>query len=363
VGSPFLKWRKVWEEGEGMVRTRREKGSDRLGEQALSGILGLAVADALGVPVEFMEREALDKNPVVDMRSYGTYNKPAGVWSDDTSMTLCLMDSLSRGLNYDDIMSNFLTWYKDGSFTADGETFDVGITTCQALTRFENGTPALECGGCEEYDNGNGSLMRILPLLVYLRSVYGEDFLENGRIEEAFTVIHNISSLTHAHKRSQVACGIYIAIASMILDGYGLEKAVQQGISKAFTFYRRLDRGPGSFTEELSHFSRLESDSFKNIPVEEIRSDGYVVSSLEASLWCLLNTKSYRECVLRAVNLGDDTDSVAAIAGGLAGLEYGHEEIPQVWLETIARREYLEDSCRRFSDALTANWDRSVAIG
>ena len=113
----------------------------------LNGIMGSAVADALGVPVEFMERESLMKDPVVDMRSYGTYNQPAGTWSDDTSMTLCLVDSLSNGLDYNDIMTKFLEWYKEAKYTPYGEVFDIGIGTRKAIMRFEQGNAPLECGG------------------------------------------------------------------------------------------------------------------------------------------------------------------------------------------------------------------------
>lgn len=307
----------------------------------LDAIMGLAIADALGVPVEFMGREALAEDPVVDMRAYGTYNKPAGTWSDDTSMTLCLMDSLSKELDYDDIMRNFLKWYTKGEYTSDGKAFDIGITTREALVRFEAGIPALECGGDGEFDNGNGSLMRVLPLVFYSRAVNGPGWFE---MDEAFAIIHNVSALTHAHKRSQIACGIHIAIASMLLDGICLEKAVELEMGRSMTYYR----AEGEFSQELDHYSRLESDNFKITPLAEICSSGYVVSSLEAAIWCLLNTDNYKSCVLQAVNLGDDTDTVAAIAGGLAGLAYGYESIPKAWLDVLARKEYIEDLSLQF---------------
>ncbi len=325
---------------------KRIEWIEEMRERVLSGIMGLAVADALGVPVEFMDRETLVREPVVGTRSYGTYNKAAGTWSDDTSMTLCLMSSLAKGLSYDEIMRNFLKWYRTGEYTADGDTFDVGITTREALERFERGIPALECGGYGEYDNGNGSLMRVLPLVFYLGITYGADFQDN---DEAMAIIHSVSALTHAHRRSQIACGIYLSIASMILDGAGLERAVQLGIRKAAEYYE----GQPEFATELGHFSRLKGEEFKKTPRTEINSSGYVVSSLEAAIWCLLNTHDYAGCVLKAVNLGDDTDTVAAIAGGLAGLAYGYGAIPQGWLDVLRRREYLESACYEFSLALT----------
>ncbi|TCX53587.1 ADP-ribosylglycohydrolase family protein [Dehalobacter sp. 14DCB1] len=301
----------------------------------LNGIMGLCVADALGVPVEFVSREKLKLNPVVNMRGYGTHSQPAGTWSDDTSMTICLADSLIKGLDYGDIMTKFLMWYDEGSYTSYGEVFDIGISTSKALKRFSDGIEPLKCGGLNEHDNGNGSLMRVLPLLFYIQSIYGTDFDE---IDEAFNIIHNVSSLTHAHKRSKIACGIYISVASMLLGSMDLKIAVELGIYKAAEYYRKQTE----FKDELSHFDRLFAKGFEKLDEKVIKSSGYVVDTLEAAIWCLLNSSSYKDCVLKAVNLGEDTDTVAAVAGGLAGLYYGYENIPCEWLDTIVKREYIE---------------------
>jgi len=316
-----------------------------MGNNIIDGIMGLCVADALGVPVEFVDRKTLRNEPVVDMRSYGTHNQPRGTWSDDTSMTLCLLDSLSSGLDYDDIMKKFLEWISQGAYTPHGEVFDVGISTRKALKRFLDGTLPLECGGITEQDNGNGSLMRILPILFYLQSIHGTEFKE---MDEVFNVIHNTSSLTHAHKRSQIACGIYISIASKLIGDRSLNTAVRFGIYEAMEYYKKH---PG-FTEELQHFKRLEEKNFDKIPEKQIKSSGYVVDSLEAAVWCLLKTKSYRDCVLKAVNLGEDTDTVAAVAGGLAGLHYGYESIPKEWLAVIIKRDYIESLCIKLNSTL-----------
>ena len=301
----------------------------------LNGIMGLCVGDALGVPVEFMDRESLRKDPVVNMRSYGTYNQPAGTWSDDTSMTLAFIDSLSKGLDYNDIMMNFIKWYKEGEYTPFGEAFDIGIGTSNALRRFLRGTPALECGGIGEHDNGNGSLMRIIPILFYLESVYGNDF---QKTDEAFEIIHNISALTHSHKRSQIACGIYISIASSLTSSMHIKRSVDSGISSAMSYYKKQ----AYFLENLSYYNRLEMKDFEKLIEKDIKSSGYVVDTLEAAIWCLLNTSNYKDCVLKAVNLGNDTDTVAAVAGGLAGLRYGYNSIPREWINKVARKEYVE---------------------
>ncbi|MBZ9686777.1 ADP-ribosylglycohydrolase family protein [Clostridium estertheticum] len=300
----------------------------------LNSIMGACVADALGVPVEFVNRETLRENPVIDMRSYGTYNQKAGTWSDDTSMTLCLIDSLSKGLDYNEIMTNFMNWINIGDYTPYGEVFDIGNATRKALMRFERGVAPLDCGGLEDNDNGNGSLMRILPILFYLRSIYGTEITDN---DEAMNIIHNVSALTHAHKRSLIACGIYISVANMLIADMDISIAVEMGIDSALEYYKKHDE----FADEVRYYKRLNNKTFAQTPVKNIKSSGYVVDTLEAAIWCLLNTKDYKDCVLLAVNLGEDTDTVAAVAGGLAGIYYGYDNIPKEWLSVIAKSDYI----------------------
>ncbi|WP_226037543.1 ADP-ribosylglycohydrolase family protein [Aquibacillus saliphilus] len=309
-------------------------------DDIMGGVIGLAVADALGVPVEFVDRQTLKSNPVIDMRSHGTYNQPAGTWSDDTSMTLCLVESLSEGLDYTDIMNNFNNWFEQGEYSPHGEVFDIGIATRKALKRFSDGTAPLNCGGMSEFDNGNGSLMRILPAAFYLQFI---DRDEKKNDEKAFTIIHNISALTHAHKRSQLACGVYVSIARSIIGSSDLEEAVNHGIDKAIDYYKHQP----DYIDELHHFQKLSTKEIGSLLEKQIKSSGYVVDTLEAAIWCLLTTGSYQDCVLKAVNLGEDTDTVAAVAGGLAGLHYGYQSIPKEWVATLVRRDYIEGLCNK----------------
>jgi len=302
------------------------------------GIIGHCVGDALGVPVEFNSRESLRRNPVTDMRGYGTHDQPPGTWSDDTSMTLCLLDSLANGLNYDDIMKKFLLWFEYAEYTPHGEVFDFGSTTAGAIGRFTRGVEPLHCGGTSERDNGNGSLMRILPLAFYFRSQYGSRYTDNC---EVFYIIHNVSSLTHAHKRSLIACGIYLSIAGNLFDASDLKNGICAGIRKAKDHYEKNN----DYAGELTYFSRLFEENFSELPLGEIKSSGYVVDTLEAAIWCLLNTSYYGECVLKAVNLGNDTDTVAAVAGGLAGIYYGADTIPSKWISQMARLDYIKSLC------------------
>ncbi|MBR3622492.1 MAG: ADP-ribosylglycohydrolase family protein [Selenomonadaceae bacterium] len=307
-------------------------------------IIGHAVGDALGVPVEFTSRDKLKSHPVTSMMGYGTYSVPAGAWSDDTSMTLCLLESLGRlgRVDYNDIMQNFLKWMRNSEFTPTDQIFDIGITTREALFNYEDGITPLSCGGEDEHSNGNGSLMRIAPIALYLYAKSG-----NSLTEEDLNVTHNISKLTHAHPRSQMGCGIYVFVAAEILAGKNLNEAIKAGVEKAHNFYN----SQAEFAVELDIYRRIWNiDKFASLKDYHIKSTGYVVYSLEAALWCLLTTDNYAECVLKAVNLGDDTDTIGAIAGGLAGLYYGIGDIPVDWRKSLIRYEVLEKMCETFAE-------------
>ena len=279
-------------------------------------VMGLVVGDALGVPVEFKARDTFH---VDDMIGYGTYNQPPGTWSDDSSLTLATMESIIRkgGIDPADMMNNFsVEWYYKGEFTPYGKVFDIGGTTEAAIRRFNSGIEPLKCGLNHYKHNGNGSLMRILPLAL---------------MPSSMTDINNVSSLTHAHEISRRACRLYVGTAEQLLKGASLWEVI--GCSGIWV--KDFDRIPKIY--------KLNRD--------EIRSTGYVVDTLEAALWCVYHTSSYRDCVLTAVNLGGDTDTIAAVAGGLAGIIYGcggEKGIPDEWIAQIARKDWIFDLCERF---------------
>ena len=301
-------------------------------------LLGLATGDALGVPVEFESRRSLKNNPVKNMRSGGSWGQAAGTWSDDTSLTIAAMESISRlgTIDYQDIMENFLRWYERSDFTATGERFDIGNTTRAAIVRFSRKIlPPTKCGATEENSNGNGSLMRILPATLYLYGTRGKIGVDELKI------IHEFSALTHGHIISQMTCGIYSLIAAQLLGGKNISEAFTLGMNDAKNFY--------GTDEAFKNFSRLCDENFAALPEDEISGSGYVVDALEAALWCLLNTDDYKTLALKAVNLGEDTDTVGAVAGGVAGIIYGVEAIPIEWLNVLKRRDYLEKICEDFA--------------
>ncbi len=303
-------------------------------------LIGIAVADALGVPVEFQSREELDANPVKDMRGYGTYNQPVGTWSDDSSLAFCLADSLSNGYNLRDIANKFQAWYQEALWTPHGEVFDIGNATRAAINRLiaDPNLPPNLAGGTGEYDNGNGSLMRILPLLVYTKT------LDNA--DQRYRVIQEVSSITHAHFRSFMSCFIYMEIALAALTEKDKHQAYQNGL-KSFNQFLSNKRFNG---REIALFRQVLSGEIHKLDRSQIRGSGYVLHSLEASLWCWLNTDNYKDAALLAVNLGEDTDTTAAITGGLAALTYGLEGIPSEWIDQLAQKEAIFELGRRFEE-------------
>ncbi len=304
-------------------------------------LFGVAVGDALGVPVEFRHRDAIRQDPVIDMRGYGTYNLPPGTWSDDSSLTFCLAEALTQDFDLYTIGQNFIKWLNESYWTPRGTVFDVGTATRQAIYNLSTGTRPDLAGGFDEEENGNGSLMRILPLLFYIK---------NKSIDERYQITKSVSSLTHAHIRSVIACFYYLEFAKKLLskeDKFSIYNNLKTKISD-YLQSSTINRA------EISRFDRLLKENIQDLPEEEIRSSGYVLHTLEASIWCLLTTDSYKDAVLKAVNLGQDTDTTGAVTGGLAGLLYGFDKIPVNWLTQLARWEGIDDLANRLSMAFAS---------
>lgn len=320
-----------------------------LEEKIKGALLGAAVGDALGVPAEFMTRRQLAKNPVTGLRGGGYHGQPAGTWSDDTSLTLCAAQSLlEKGVDHADMMERFADWLWNASNTAHGEVFDVGGATRQAIFRFAQGVPATECGDDAEYSCGNGSLMRILPTALYAAAKYGAS--PNFLTDKTAEIIHDSSRCTHAHPRCLAACGIYGAVAAALCfgDGGDPQGTVPESVRAALGYYAKKP----AFAGVLADFDGL--DRIREREESTVSGSGYVLFTLEAALWCLLTTDSYAECVLRAISLGEDTDTTATVAGGLAGLLYGADGIPREWLDGLAKADELADLAERFAGRCAA---------
>lgn len=289
-------------------------------------LYGVAVGDALGVPVEFRSRRQLELTPLTTMTGYGSHHQPAGTWSDDTSMSLCLAYSLRQGYHTEDVAHNFLEWLRHDKWTATGITFDVGCTTSSAIDNYERGESSAECGLKNENDNGNGSLMRILPLLPYIKDL---------PVEERMQKTSEISAITHAHAISKLGCIIYLEFARHLLT---------LPMAKAFEAMQQTIKQSNAYPEAREAYKRVLSRTFIKFMAMNpniVQSSGYVVHTLEASLWSLFNSHNYAEAVLRAVNLGDDTDTTGAVCGGLAAIAYGYDSIPSEWLTTLQGKDVI----------------------
>jgi ADP-ribosyl-[dinitrogen reductase] hydrolase len=293
-------------------------------------LFGVAIGDALGVPVEFKSRESISVNPVTDMIGFGTYNQLEGTFSDDSSLTFCLAEALIQGYNLKTIGRNFVKWYHNNFWTATGKVFDIGFTTLEAINKLSINVNPEEAGRKDEDSNGNGSLMRILPLVFEIK---------DKPIAERFELTKQVSSITHGHIRSVIACFYYLEFAKQLIEG-----------KNKFEIYDNLKKELPNFllnigisNDEIVEFNRLFKRNINECIDFDIWSTGYVLHTLEASIWCLLNSVNYKDAVLKAVNLGGDTDTTAAVTGGLAGLLYGKDTMPKPWVRKLARTKDIDD--------------------
>ena len=299
--------------------------------KCIDGIIGHAIGDAMGTPVQFKDRKLFYK-PVKEMLSSRAGDK--GTWSDDTSMEIATIDSFinCKGWNYDDIMNNFKQWLKEAKYTSRGITFDVGRTCLAAVRNYMNGTPALESGLNDMNSNGNGSLMRIQPVAYYC-------FYKKLNNKEVYNLVKDISSLTHRHELAVLGCYIYTLYMIKLLEGIDKQEAYKIIQKEDYSMFS---------DESKEYYKRIIKDDLNTLKVDQIKSSGYVVESLEAAMWVLLKAKDYKETIIGAVNLGGDTDTISAIAGSMAGIIYGIETFPNDWVDALAQKDYLVELATRF---------------
>ena len=305
----------------------------RFEERVRGALWGAIVGDALGVPVEFKLRSVLDQSPVRDLQGYGAHKVPPGTWSEDSTLLLCTTYSLLQPrLDLADLAQRFVRFLDHAYMTPAGQVFDISTVTASAIGRMRSGVAPEEAGS--EADTDNGPLTRILPLP-----------LRFPRESDSTLALYaqRAATLTHRHSRVQIGCGYYAVFTKALLDGESAHGAYRRANHFARAYY-----DSPRYSDELQHYHRLLDGRIELLPREQVHSAGQVVQTLEASVWCLLTTASYEDAVLRAVNLGGDTDTIASVTGGLAGLCYGVSAIPESWRQAMARAEDLEDLISRF---------------
>ncbi len=310
-----------------------------LKDRIRGGLLGTLVGDALGVPVESTGRSVRDLDLVTGMRGFGTWNQPPGTWSDDGAMALVTADTLvTNGWDLAGMMGGFCRWLDEGFWTAHGKAFDIGATTRNALINYRILGDLADCGQVDERSNGNGSLMRCLPISLWLA---GEP------VSERIRMAGEASALTHAHLRSRLCCAWHALWCDAVMSHADVQAAAAKASAR---LHREVP------TEERKHLARLLDGSIMRLPRDRVPSDGYVVSTLEAALWCLANHPGFESPVLAAVNLGGDTDTTGAVVGGMAGWLYGAQSIPAQWLATLPRQAEIMDLADRFAERCLDHW-------
>lgn len=316
-------------------------------------VLGHCVGDALGVPYEFKSRQALKANPATDMVGFMSHDVPPGTWSDDSSLSFCLMEALINDHTQAELMQLFRQWLHDGYWTPHGVVFDVGIRTSEAISMYQEGRITSRSRSTISFVTdysitltnrplGNGSIMRIHPLAPFLLTQYDK----YARIES----ISENNALTHQDPLTATASVILVETIRNLLHDQPFETAARTAVETSkmvllsFIDYRDPDiRTLLADCIDILKGGKTEAD---------IRSSGYVSDTLTAVFWCLKNSTSYREAVLKAVNLGEDTDTIAAITGAIAGIIYGLDSIPLEWINQLARLDDIHNLIDRYNEKL-----------
>ena len=277
-------------------------------QRLIGGLLGVIVGDAIGVPWEFQPANTAPRP--TPAAGFGSFQQPPGTWSDDGSMTLALLESLLEvGWDLDDQGRRFLAWFDDAQYTATSVRFDSGAATAAALERIRSGTPAAEAGSDDDRSQSNGGLMRILPVALMGRDLSDADLV--ARAEAA-------TAVTHAHPRVVVASAIYLLVARALLRGEAPRRAIDSAVATLGDLYASTPEKRGLIASCLAHKSGL--------------GHAYVADSLLSALTALEQGSSFRDVVEIAISYGHDTDTTAAIAGGLAGIHYGAAAVPEEWM-------------------------------
>jgi len=297
-------------------------------ERYRGSLLGLAVGDALGMPIEGAPPGSFQ--PIENMVASEYLGVPAGCWTDDTSMALCLAESLieRQGLDPVDQLERYLRWYREGHLSSAEHAFGIGLTVRESLRQFER-TREPYCGSTDPMSAGNGCIMRLAPV----------PLLYAGKPREAIQRSAESSRTTHQAQAAIDACRYLGGLIAGAANAAGKEELLSEGYSPI----------PGYFEQSplVAEIDEIAAGSFKRREPPEIQGTGYVVKSLEAALWAFYHSDSFAEGCLLAVNLGDDADTTGAVYGQLAGAFYGEHAIPDLWRSQLAHRDLIESFAER----------------
>lgn len=286
-------------------------------------IMGAIMGDALGFPFEFKNKEEIGKVKI----------KKVDKWSDDSSMILCTMESLVELENYSskDIADKYIKWLYEGYWTPQGIVFDCGSTTAHALRLYRR--HGILTGVDDKDACGNGSLMRIIPMLFYV----------NQNIGNRFNIIKEFSSITHSNIRCIIACAIYVELGLNLLNGMDKKTAYS-------TMQKTIINEYKEYPEELNLFNKILFNDISKYNPDELSGSGYVIHSLESSLYSFITCNNYIKSIITAISFGEDTDTIACIAGGLSGLYYGYDNIPKRYIDKLDRKDDIIELLNKFDD-------------
>lgn len=300
-------------------------------DRALGSLVGLATGDALGTTLEFKSPGSFE--PLTDMVGGGPFELRPGQWTDDTSMALCLAESLleSGGFDMADQMQRYVRWWKKGYLSSNGICFDVGCTVSGALYTFvREGDPL--CGSNDPFTAGNGSIMRLAPIPIYFRNPI--ECIEYSELS---------SRSTHQAPTCLGACRYMGGMISGLLEGATKEEALSPNYRPRGVSWEERPLDP--------KIGAIAAGSFKKKNPPQIAGTGYAVQSLEAALWAFHHSTSFEEGALMAVNLGDDADTTGAVYGQIAGAYYGLSGIPEQWVQKLAKLDLILNYAKRLNDA------------
>lgn len=291
------------------------------------GLYGLLVGDALGVPYEFHHSSQIPEYDLIEMEPPAGFLRAhsgvkPGTWSDDGAQALCLLDSLlEKGrFSLTDFSGKLLAWYDAGLWAVDNYVFDVGNQTAEALNALRGGMSPEECGNIYPEGKGNGALMRVLPLALW----------HSGTDEELVSDAHRQCLITHGHITNQVCCALYCLVARRLLEGMDFNAALSHSVKNIREIYADMP-------EYLDEFEfRIQPDE---PDIWEGNGGGYVIDSLRSVFMIMREADCYEDAVKSAVSLGDDTDTTACILGGLAGIAFGYDSIPERWIAALRGKE------------------------
>lgn len=303
----------------------------------IDGLMGFVIGDAMGIPLKNKSREELLAKPVTKMLSNETYNLPEGTWGENTSLLISTIDSINAKNTIDlyDMTLKFSAFINHAQYTADHEVFAINQTTLSAITMFQENIvePSIE-GISSDTAIDNGALVRILPLAYYSIEKKLKD-------TEILDIVTKVCSLTHSNEINIMGCYIYVRFAIFLLTGKDKYSAYSMIKCVDYTMFNEQTR---------ALYNRLIKDDITKLKINEINSSSNIIDTLEATIWVLLQSENYKEAIIGAINLGEDTSSIGALTGALAGILTDYDLIPEEWKNAILRREYILDILEEFSE-------------